>query len=530
MTTNDSEFTLGDLSRQEYEFTLHDGFISDADRARIVELAVELTCNIPYCPIKPNPGPQTMFLLDFSKEALYGGAAGGGKSYAVMMAASQFLDIPGYSALLLRKSFQQLTKPGALMDIADDWWGGKKGCHYNAQEKKWYFDCPGGGQSSITFGYMDKENDRFNYQGGAYHFVAYDELTQFKERDYRYLFSRMRKIVEGPLSQVPIRMRSTANPGGIGHQWVFDRFIRPWTQWKKGTRERPGRNFHPAIIDDNPKLDRVDYEESLQELDPVTRAQLLRGDWNIRPEGRMFKRDWFKRISLDQIPGNCQWVRFWDMAATEEKPDTEPDFTVGAKIGRSRDGNYYIMDLRRWRKEPADQDAMIKSIVNMDTRRVIQCMEQEPGASGKIAIHHYRTGSMEGSNFRSIPATGSKVLRAAPVASHADAGHIYLVDTGTWNIEEFLEEIEIFPDGLHDDQVDAVSGAFSVLAKLHVGALNFGQPNKTFLSNNPWRPDVTPNLSASELVQMAIREGFKEGHHELTHEYMQRVANDAFMV
>ena len=452
-----------------------------------------------------------MFLLDFGREALYGGAAGGGKSIAILMAASQFLMVPGYAALLLRKSFRDLDRPLALMDIAEQWWRGRPGIRFDIQERAYYFDCPGGGHSRIVFGSLDEDNDRFKYQGGAYHFVGFDELTQHKERDYRYLFSRMRRVKSGPLSRIPIRMRSTANPGGIGHEWVYARFIAQWQKWRQGNAERPERNFHPAIIDDNPMLDKDDYVQSLNELDPVTRAQLLRGDWNIRPDGRMFKRDWFKPIRRSDLPGNCRWVRWWDMASTQPSRDKEPDFTVGAKVGRSPSGAYYIADIRRWRKEPAENETLIRHYANEDTRRVLQAMEQEPGASGKIVVHHYRTNVFDGTSFRAVPAAGrssngvattvlqsartpqAKIIAAAPVASQADAGNAYIVVDGSWDHEAFLAEIEIFPDTIHDDQVDAVSGAFSLLAKMHMTTLDFGQGNTEFETQNQWRPDANSN-------------------------------------
>ena len=205
--------------------------LNDDQLRRLAELQRQFL-TIPFCPWSPNAGPQSLFLLDFGREALYGGAAGGGKSIAIMMAASQFLTIPGYSALLLRKSYQDLNKPGALMDIAETWWRGKPGIRFDREQHSYIFRCPTGGNSKVVFGALDNENDRFKYQGGAYHFVGFDELTQQKERDYRYLFSRVRRVKEGPLSKVPIRIRSTANPGGVGHEWVHERFISQWEQWK----------------------------------------------------------------------------------------------------------------------------------------------------------------------------------------------------------------------------------------------------------------------------------------------------------
>lgn len=487
--------------------------LTDEEQDEFASLANRFL-SIPYCPWRPHAGPQTAFLLDFGMESLYGGAAGGGKSIALLMAASQFLKVPGYAALILRKSFADFNKPGALMDIAEQWWGPQlgHGVKFDRQNHKYIFDCPGGGHSSITFGYLDNESDRYNYQGGAYHFVGFDELTQFKERDYRYLFSRKRRVIDGPLSKIPTRFRSTTNPGGIGHEWVYKRFIAQWERWKKLVGKRPRRNFHPAVLSDNPSLDQEDYENSLMELDPVTRAQLLRGDWNIKPDGRMFKRKWFRPIQRDQLPGSgVIWIRGWDMAGTDPAVGLDPDYTVGTLVGRApKSGNYYIADMRRWRKDPAGNDDACEKTVAYDTGRVMECMEQEPGSGGKIAIHHYRTGAFRTSRFKAVPSSGKsrgrtttiaagrktplpKILAAGPLSSKADAGLVYYVNDGSYDIDAMLSELEIFPDGEHDDIVDTLSLAVNELDKMPITEVNMTtntDPAGGQRQANEWRPEA----------------------------------------
>ncbi len=260
-------------------------------------------------------------------------------------------------------------------------------------------------------------------------------------------------------------------------------------------------------MSDNPKLDVEDYMVTLQELTPLERAQLMKGDWNIRPEARMFKRDWFQPLSKHEIPGNCAWVRFWDMAATLGDPQKEgvrggPDFTVGVLMGRHYDGRLIIADVRRWRHEPGTNDMMCRATALHDTMRVAQVMEQEGGSSGKTAIHHHRNGAFLGQNFRGFPSTGSKVIRAGPMASQANAGSVYYVTDGNWDTETFFEELEAFPDPtVHDDQVDAMSGAFSMLAKQAIGRVNLGEHmNDEFLRENQWRPDVSLTLNPNDLA------------------------------
>jgi len=218
----------------------------------------------PYVPHAPTPPQAAFLLLEQSREVLYGGAAGGGKSDALLMAALQYVDVPGYSALLLRKSFADLARPGALMDRAGTWLAGTA-ARWNETKRTWTF--PGGAR--LTFGYLEGSADVYAYQGAEYQFVGFDELTQHEERNYRYLFSRLRRLKD---QETPVRMRSASNPGGVGHSWVFDRFFI--------SGPPVGRLFIPAKLEDNPFLDRAEYEKSLEELDEVTRRQLRNGDWS----------------------------------------------------------------------------------------------------------------------------------------------------------------------------------------------------------------------------------------------------------
>lgn len=223
----------------------------------------------PYIPHGPTP-PQTAFLLLDALEAFYGGAAGGGKSDALLMAALQYVDVPGYSALILRRTFPELSQPGAIMSRSHEWLGQwrKHGVQWNEQKKRWTF--PSG--ATLTFGYLRSIRDVYQYQGAEFQFVGFDELTQFPEEPYTYLFSRLRRPEQGPLAQVPLRMRAASNPGNVGHGWVKNRLVMP-------DARQPGRVFIPAKLSDNPHLDRDTYVESLSHLGPILRRQLLDGDW-----------------------------------------------------------------------------------------------------------------------------------------------------------------------------------------------------------------------------------------------------------
>lgn len=223
----------------------------------------------PYCKQKPTK-KQAAFLVRNELEALYGGAAAGGKSSALLMAALQYVDVPNYAALILRRTYADLALPGAIMDRAFDWLMNTD-AKWRDKDKTW--DFPSG--ATLTFGYLETDKDRYRYQSSEFQFVGFDELTQFPEIPYTYLFSRLRKL-EG--AQVPIRMRAASNPGGVGHEWVKARFFQPYHN----------RVFIGARLEDNPYVDQAAYEESLKLLDYVTREQLRKGDWDISESGGIF--------------------------------------------------------------------------------------------------------------------------------------------------------------------------------------------------------------------------------------------------
>lgn len=224
-----------------------------------------------WCPFTPTAS-QYVFLASIEPEVMYGGAAGGSKSTALLMAALQYVDVPGYAALIIRRTYAELIKPGALIDKSLSWLM-PTAAKWNQQEHQWTF--PGG--AKLTFGYLDTEMDKFQYQSAEFNFIGVDELTQFERSRYLYLFSRLRRGVNCP---VPTRMRSATNPGGIGHAWVRERFIAP--------HDDPDRRFISAKLQDNPHLDAKEYVKTMSNLDAVDRARLLHGDWDVVSEKSVF--------------------------------------------------------------------------------------------------------------------------------------------------------------------------------------------------------------------------------------------------
>jgi predicted phage terminase large subunit-like protein len=418
--------------------------------------------NNPYIPVKPTEKQAAFVLNTHTKEILYGGAAGGGKSVALLMAALMFVELPDYSALLLRRSYTQLTLPSALMDLAQDWLG-PTDAKWNGQDKQWKF--PSG--ATLNFGYLDTENDTQRYQGAAFQFIGFDELTQFTEKQYTYVaFSRNRKTMK---NVIPIRIRAASNPGGVGHDWVKNRFF---------VNTKEGRLFIPSGLKDNPHLNREDYEQSLQELDPVTRKQLLDGDWDVIQSGNFFEREKFRIIEPGEVPGErfAQVVRYWDLAATEAKKGKDPDYTAGVKI-LCYQGRYYILDVIKVRKNPSDVQALIRHTAELDGVNCQIFMEQEPGSSGVMVIDHYARNVLSGFSFRGIKTTGSKIDRARPLAAAVHNGNVFTVRSN-WT-SDFINECVVFPqEGFHDDCVDAASGAFTQVAtagKLEIKTLKINR-------------------------------------------------------
>lgn len=377
-------------------------------------------------------------------EAFYGGAGGGGKSEALLMAALQYAHVPGYAALLLRRTFSDLSLPEALMDRAEQWLINSD-ANWDGKNKKWTF--PSG--ATLSFGYLETKNDKYRYSSAEFQYIAFDELTEFEERDYLFLFSRLRGKVSG---NIPLRMRSASNPVGRGVEWVKDRFITNGVKF--------GRPFIPATMDDNPHIDREGYRRSLSNLDPVTRAKIEHGNWEVRESGGFFKREWFEIVEAH--PSNTHFIRWWDQAATAPGGGKDPDYTAGAKVGIGPDGIYYISDMRHDRLTPNGVEKLTRQTALLDTKAVEIYIEEEGGSSGKGIIHHYITNILPEFTVRGMRQTGSKETRANFFSAQAEAGNVKLV-RGAWN-HAFLNELEQFPEGRFDDMCDSTSSAMNVLS------------------------------------------------------------------
>lgn len=405
-----------------------------------------------YCPEEPSI-TQKVFLRTYAIEALFGGAAGGGKSSALLMSALQYVDIPNYSAILFRRTFADLALPGALMDRFKSWAANYDDIQWNANSYVATF--PSGAR--ISFGYLNNTNDYLRYKGSEFQFIGMDEVTEIRESDYRYLFSRLRRPASGPLSTVPLRMRCASNPAP---NWVRQRFI------VEGKDQ--GRIFVPSFLQDNPGIDADSYRQALSALDPVERRRLEQGDWWSTTLGTMFNRTDFVIIDSHEVPqvtSSARAVRFWDLAATEPHAgNTNPDWTVGTLMLFDQ-GIAYVLDVKRIRAKGDKVEQLVAQTAKEDGLTVSIRMEQEPGSSGKSLVDQYARYVVPGYDLIGIRASGDKETRARPFAAAVANGNVRLV-RGSW-LTDWLDEFASFPEACdHDDQVDSAVGAFSYLAGL----------------------------------------------------------------
>jgi predicted phage terminase large subunit-like protein len=433
-----------------------------------------------------NPGPQERFLATTARECLYGGAAGGGKSAGLVNLPLRWVHNRYFKALLLRREYSDLKD---LWDKADDIYPKSfPGARPNLATHTWRF--PSGAE--IIFGNCEHEKDHRKYHGQEYQVVGFDELTHFEEVQYREICNRLRSSKPG----LPRLARSTTNPGSKGHGWVMRRW-GPWlnpefeaeglaprfdldtgrrlppaapgqvlyvVQTKegevfvpKGTPGARSRVFIPARLTDNPKLLENDpgYAQQLMDNDVVRRAQLLEGDWLIKPAaGLLFKRGWFE--TLPAAPVSPTRIRYWDRAAS-----LKGDWTAGVLMSRLADRTYVVEDVVRFRGRPGEVQATMRATAELDGHGVVVGIEQDPGQAG-VADVDALTKLLAGFRLHVIRPTGDKVTRAGPFSSQVEAKNVRLV-RGAWNAA-YVQELEEFPDGSNDDQVDASSGAFNYLA------------------------------------------------------------------
>lgn len=461
---------------------------------------------------------QRAFLMLPHEEAFYGGAAGGGKSEALLACALQYVDVPGYAAIIFRKTLSDLKLPSSLLSRAHEWLGWRSDCKYVASEHAYYFPTVDGRgrpaePARLVFGYIGQEGVRHRYQSAEFQTICFDELTQHDQADFEYMFSRRRKRVcpkhrlkrgvdkEGnPIMEpnyvdgcwwctvyknLPLRTRSASNPGGVGHQWVKDRYgIREVVDENGNKRfigTNPDRPYIPAFVYDNIYIDQESYIEGLNKLDPITREQLKKGDWSVSVDAR-FKKSWVRYYSIRGETyflgrnGSGTPVKHFQRVfasvdpagSAKEGPDdhkryrypSQHSWTVIMTFGLTADYHLLILDVRRFNAEIPEILDQLKDV--MRRWRPQKFIVEGSGLGRGV----YQLALKYGLPVEPVFPHADKLVRATDAMLRMEQGRIWLPEPPGPPWLEPLEA-ELFTWSAHpyetDDQVDALSyGAMDV--------------------------------------------------------------------
>ena len=434
---------------------------------------------------RPQPGPQTAFLSTPADIAVYGGAAGGGKTVGLLMEAMRNVENPHFGAVLFRRTQIDVKKENSILDTSVPLYSAY-GATLKIGSLKWTF--PSGAR--VVFGGLEDDKAVEKWMGSSIAMIGFDELTQFTSRQFWRLFSRSRST-----SGVRPYIRATCNPDA--DSWVAD-LLAWWIDQDTGLAipERSGvlrwmvraRNevvwadrpadliaaypnqrpksftFIPAYLSDNRILVEKDpdYMANLMALDVVERARMLDGNWKVRPAaGLYFNRTWVKMV--DAIPAGTTFCRGWDLASTEKTQGNDPDWTCGTKIGLMPDGRYVVAHHTRMRKGPFDVETAIRNIADQDGRGVRISIPRDPGQGSVFQVASFGR-MLAGWDVRFRPVSrsdGDKLNRFKGFSAQAQAGNVVVL-RAPWN-DSWFSELESFPESRHDDDVDSTSQAFNEL-------------------------------------------------------------------
>lgn len=454
--------------------------------------------------LKPQEGPQTDFMATAADICIYGGAAGGGKSYGLLLSPLRYKNVPGFGCTIFRKNFNQIFSQGGLWDEAQKIYQGIKGAQPRMSRSMWVFkDKKDRVVSKVSFAHIERDDDLAKWQGSQICEIGFDELTHFSEKSFFYMLSRNRSTCG-----VTPFVRATCNPDADSWvakfiEWWIDPdtgypipersgkirwFIRRsevihwadtkeelWEQFDLKTPEDRGIpksvTFIMSKLDDNKELLKINpgYKANLEAMSIIERERLLHGNWKIKAAaGLFFKRTQIGEI-LERVPQDViQWVRCWDLAATEKTTDGDPAFTAGVLVGKRKNGRYIVADVINRQMSASDVRKTIKLTAQADRaayKRVRVRLPKDPGQAGKEQAESY-IKFLSGFDVVAVAETGSKEARAEPMAAQWQAGNFDIL-YGAWN-EEYLYQLENFPDSKFKDMVDASANAFAEIETKNV--------------------------------------------------------------
>jgi len=439
-----------------------------------------------------------VFLASPADIAIFGGARGPGKTYALLLDPIRHLDIPEFRAVMFRRTYNELLQAGGLWQTSYNLYPRLGGV---ARQDTFEWRFPSGAQ--IKCSHMQHETDRYSWLSAQITLLEFDQLEGFTANQFWFMLTCLRSLTP----QVVPYVRAGANPvpaddpvGGWLHhlvQWWIDPvtgwpipersgvirwFVQTvddvveWGDEPAALRARHAKapmslTFIPGRLEDNVILESRDpqYRGIIMNMPFVERERAL-GNWNVRPTaGKVFNRAWFPVV--DAAPAEARRVRYWDKASVEGAGD----YSAGVRMARAG-GVYYVEDVVRDRWSALNRNRVMRQVAEADGPEVEVWVEQEGGSGGRESAE-ITVVELAGYSVRAdrVSGAGSKLVRAGPLSAQAEAGNVRLV-RAEWN-EEYLRELHGFPDGRHDDQVDASSGAFAKLAldgPTEVGVL--GQP------------------------------------------------------
>ena len=446
--------------------------------------------------IGPQQGPQTVFLTTSADIAIFGGAAGGGKTWGLLLEPLRHVYNPEFGAVIFRRTYPEITREGGMWDESEKLYP-ILGARSNEKDMAWEF--PSGAR--VAFSHMQHEKDKYRYKGAQIPFIGWDQLEDFTESQFWYMLSRNRSTCG-----VRPYVRATVNPDP---ESFVAQLIAWWINQETGYAipERSGRirwfiragneellwadrpeellKEHPdslpksltfilSSIYDNRILLEKDpaYLANLKALTLVERERLLGdpelgGNWKIRPSaGKIFDRSWFETVRA--LPAGGVECRFWDFAGTKKKlVKDDPDYTASCRM-RKTEGTYTIADATAEQLGPAEVDRNFVNTSRQDAAaataagvRYMVRWEIEPGSAG-IREARRLTMMLDGIDARGVRPQGDKFVRAKPLAAQAEVGNVKVLE-GPWN-ERWLNHMHRQPDWPHDDEMDAASGAHGQLA------------------------------------------------------------------